>query len=187
MNVDSLAKVAFALIVFSTACQADSPASKVAEDIYGPLKMQDGIWDAHVTLYEADKPVATTSGIQVNSIFDNGHWMTSDLRINGVGKFPLYQGHGVWGYDSAAKTYVNTWVDSNDMPVRTDYGSWNAKESTMVWSSKLADGHGDFVNYRMTDEFKESTHTYTFYQLDIAKPVPHVLVKIVFKKMVVKN
>ncbi len=26
----------------------------------------------------------------------------------------------MWGYDPVAKTYVNTWVDTNDLPVRTD-------------------------------------------------------------------
>ena len=56
-----------------------------------------------------------------------------------------------------AKTYVDTWVDTNDLAVRTDYGFWYEPEKTMVWSSKQNDGQGHFVDYRMTEEFKGDT------------------------------
>jgi hypothetical protein len=108
--------------------------------------------------------------------------MVNDFRIPANGKFPAYEGHGVWGYDRVARTYVNTWVDTNDLAVRTDYGYWHEPEKTMVWSAKQNDGQGHFVDYRITEEFKGDTRVFTFYQLGLAKPAPHPLVNIVFTK-----
>lgn len=183
MNVGIFAKVVTGLIFFSQACLADSPVAKLPEEIYKPLKMEEGIWDAAITFYEADKPTDTASGVQANRLLENGHWIVNDFRIAAFGKFPTYEGHGVWGYDPVAKTYVDTWVDTNDAAVRTDYGYWNAKENTMIWSSKQPDGQGHFIDYRMTEEFKGNTRVFTVYQLGIVKPVQHVLIKIVFTKV----
>jgi hypothetical protein len=182
MNISTFAKAAFGLVVFSGACLAESPAPKVPEEVYAPLKMEEGTWDAAVTFYENDKPSGTATGVQVNRLLENGHWIVNEFRIPATEKFPAYEGHGVWGYDPVAKTYVDTWVDTNDVAVRTDYGYWNAKENTMIWSSKQSDGKGHFVDYRMTEEFKGDTRIFTFYQLGIVKPAEHVLVKIVFTK-----
>ena len=120
------------------------------------------------------------AGVQVNTFLANRHWMVNDFRIPANGKFPAYEGHGVWGYDPVARTYVNTWVDTNDLAVRTDYGYWHEPEKTMVWSAKQNDGQGHFVDYRITEEFKGDTRVFTFYQLGLAKPNPHPMVKIVF-------
>jgi hypothetical protein len=163
---------------FSSCRAADFEPPK---DVYAPMAMEVGTWDADVTFYESDKPSGTAKGVQINTMLVNGHWITNDFQIPAVDKFPAYQGHGVWGYDSVARTYVNTWVDTNDQAVRIDYGFWQAKEQTMTWSSKQSDGNGHFVDYRMTEEFKERERIFTVYQLGMAKPNPHPLVKIVFK------
>jgi len=151
-------------------------------DRHAPLAMEAGTWDADVTFYADDKPSGTAKGVQVNTLLANGHWITNDFRIPATDKLPAYQGHGVWGWDPAARTYVNTWVDTNDGAVRTDYGYWNEKEQTMVWSSKFNDANGHFIDYRITEEFKGDTRIFTFHQLGIVKPNPHPLVRIVFTK-----
>jgi hypothetical protein len=186
MNSSSLSKIGLGLglglIIISSVCLADSSVPKVSEEIYKPLKLEEGTWDAAITFYEADKPTDTATGVQVNRLLENGHWITNEFRIPAFGKFPAYEGHGVWGYDPVAKTYVDTWVDTNDVAVRTDYGYWNANENTMIWSAKQPDGQGHFIDYRMTEEFKGDTRIFTFYQLGIVKPVQHILIKIVFTK-----
>ena len=154
----------------------------IPESVYAPLAMEEGTWDADVTFYENDKPTTTAKGVQVNRFLANRHWMVNEFTIPANGKFPAYEGHGIWGYDPVAKTYVDTWVDTNDGAVRTDYGFWHEEEKTMVWSSKHNDGQGHFVDYRITEEFKGDTRVFTFYQLGMAKPNPHPLVKIVFTK-----
>lgn len=176
------------LLVAAVACSvplaviAQSPNVAVPESTYAPLAMEEGTWDADVTFYEDDKPSSRAAGVQVNTFLANRHWMVNEFRIPATEKTPAYEGHGVWGYDPVARTYVNTWVDTNDVAVRTDYGFWYEPEKTMVWSSKQNDGKGHFIDYRMTEEFKGDTRVFAFYQLGLAKPNPHPLVKIVFTK-----
>lgn len=176
----SLLVCASALGWAGIALAADTPVP--ADDVYAPVAMEEGTWDADITFYKDDKPSGEAKGVQINTLLTNGHWITNDFRIPANGTFPPYQGHGVWGYDPVAKTYVNTWVDTNDLSVRTDYGYWQAKDLTMVWSSKQNDGKGHFIDYRLVEEFKGDTRIFTVYQLGIAKPNPHPLIKIIFTR-----
>ena len=178
--IETLMLVALAA---ATAATSDAQTSAAAPgDIYAPLAMEEGTWDADVTFYEADKPTSRATGIQINTLLKNRHWIINEFRIPASDTTPAYEGHGVWGYDPVAKTYVNTWVDTNDLAVRTVYGFWYEPESTMVWSSKQNDGNGHFVDYRITEEFKGNVRVVTFYQLGLAKPNPHPLVKILFTR-----
>jgi hypothetical protein len=177
----NIARIPISLLFASAVCLAE-PVSNAPQDVYAPLEMEEGTWDAAITFYKDDQPTDTATGTQVNRMLANRHWITNEFRIPATGKFPAYEGHGIWGYDPVAKTYVDTWVDTNDLAVRTDYGYWNAGEKTMIWSSKQPDGQGHFIDYRMTEEFRGDTRTLTFYQLGLVKPVQHVLVKIVFTK-----
>ncbi len=167
--------------VFS-AIPTPEAAPALSADVYLPMKLEVGTWDADVTFYTDDKPAGHDTGIQVNELLGNGHWITNDFRIAASKEFPAYQGHGVWGYDKVAKTYVDTWVDTNDLSVRTDYGFWQADTQTMTWSSKQNDGKGHFVDYRMIEEFKGEKRSLAIYQLGLAKPVEHLLIKMEFKR-----
>lgn len=176
-----------ALISVSTPSYATNESGKapaLPSDVYAPMALEEGTWDADVTFYSDDKPSGHDTGVQVNSLFSNGHWITNDFRIAASEKFPAYQGHGVWGYDPVAKTYVDTWVDTNDLSVRTDYGYWQADKQTMTWSSKQNDGNGHFVDYRMIEEFKGDNRILTFYQLGLANAAQHLLIKIDFKRRI---
>ena len=157
-------------------------ATPAPPDVHLPLRLEEGTWDADVTFFEDGKPSGQARGVQVNTLLTNGHWVVNDFRIPASGKLPAYQGHGVWGYDPVAKTYVNTWVDTNDRTVRTDYGFWHAPQQTMAWSSKQSDGQGHFVDYRMTEEFKGDTRVFTVHQLAMVTPRPILLLRIVFTR-----
>lgn len=179
-SCQSLVLAAIALFLLAgPACATDTAP---ALDAHIPVSLEAGIWDADVTFYENNEPSGQAKGVQINSLLANGHWITNDFKIPATDKFPAYEGHGVWGYDPVAKTYVNTWVDTNDQSVRTDFGFWQPKEQTMTWSSKQNDGNGHFVDYRMIEEFKGSTRVFTVYQLGLAKPREHLLLKILFTK-----
>jgi len=174
--------VATIAAIASAGALAQPNAAPSLTAIYGPLAMEEGVWDADVTFYEADKPGPHALGVQTNTLLANRHWIVNDLRIPATDKTPAYQGHGIWGYDPVAKTYVNTWVDTNDLGVRTDYGFWYEAENTMIWSSKPNDGNGHFVDYRIVEQFKGDVRILTFYQLGLATPTPHPLVKIIFTR-----
>ena len=179
-----LSRLAFAVyavtVLAAVATAADVP--KLPDETWAPLKMEAGVWDAAVTYYADDKESGTGVGVQTNTLLANGHWIVNDFTIPANGTFPVYQGHGVWGYDPVARTYVDTWVDTNDLAVRTDYGFWDAPSNTMSWSSKQPDGAGHFVDYRMVEEFKGDTRILTFYQLGLLKPNQHILIRIVFTR-----
>jgi len=159
-----------------------STAAEPAGDVFAPIAMEAGNWDADVQFYKDDKPSDTAKGEQINTLLVNKHWITNQFKIPATDKYPAYEGHGVWGFDPVAKTYVDTWVDTNDLAVRTDYGYWDAAKKTMTWSAKQNDGQGHFVDYRITEEFDADRRVLTFYQLGIVKPDPHPLVRIVFTR-----
>ncbi len=169
----------FALLPLAAFAQptADELAAR-----YLPLQMQAGTWDAEVTFYNKGQPSGTARGVQVNRLLANGHWITNEFSIPATDALPAYEGHGVWGYDPAAKTYVDTWVDTNDGAVRTSYGYWNATDTTMTWSSKFNDAQGHFIDYRITEEFRGDQRIFTFHQLGIVTPNLHPLVRIVFTR-----
>ena len=178
--------IATSLVLGSSSAFSAAPtpegSAPISADVYLPMKLEAGTWDADVTFYTDGKPLGHDISVQVNELLGNGHWITNDFRIAASKEFPAYQGHGVWGYDTVAKTYVDTWVDTNDLSVRTDYGFWQADKQTMTWSSKQNDGKGHFVDYRMIEEFKGDKRTLAIYQLGLAKPIEHLLIKMDFTR-----
>ncbi|MBY4597345.1 DUF1579 domain-containing protein [bacterium BD-1] len=173
------AALAAGLLLAGPAPAADAPPPP---DVHAPLAMEAGTWDAEITFFQDGQPSGSARGVQVNTLLANGHWVTNDFNIPATGEFPAYQGHGVWGFDPVAGAYVNTWVDTNDRAVRTDYGYWHAPEQTMVWSSKQPDGNGHFVDYRFTEEFRGDKRVFTAWQLGIVKPGEHLLLRIEFTR-----
>ena len=162
--------IAFAALmcaVATTALAADAPEPSP----YRPVEMQAGVWDAEIQFFDpaTGKAEGGARGVQTNVLLSNGHWVTNDLVVHGpagASVKPAFQGHGVWGWDPVAKQYVDTWVDTNDGAVRTDFGHWNAETRTMYWTALQPDGAGHSVNYRMTEAYEnEQTRTLAFYQV----------------------
>ncbi|MEP6880568.1 MAG: DUF1579 family protein [Dokdonella sp.] len=186
MTLQKALFISLSMLAVSSSAFSATPPSEVATvisaDVYLPLTLEAGTWDADVTFFTDGKPVGHDIGVQVNELLGNGHWITNDFRIAASKEFPAYQGHGVWGYDTVAKTYVDTWVDTNDLSVRTDYGFWQADKQIMTWSSKQSDGKGHFVDYRMIEEFKGEKRSLAIYQLGLATPVEHLLIKMDFTR-----
>lgn len=49
--------------------------------------------------------------MQRNALLANDHWVTNDFQLygpDGAKAKPVYQGHGVWGWDPVAGQYVDT-------------------------------------------------------------------------------
>jgi hypothetical protein len=169
-------------VIFSWSGLVAAAETELPADVYAPMALEQGTWDGAITYFKEDKPDSQGTGVQINTLLVNSHWITNDFQIAATEEFPAYQGHGIWGYDPVAKTYVDTWVDTNDLSVRTDYGFWQPKLQIMTWSSKQNDGNGHFVDYRMVEEFKGDTRILTIFQLGLAQPTPHTLIQIVFTR-----
>lgn len=159
------------LTLSAAAMAADAPAAPMAAATpnYEPIAGQQGTWDAKVTFFDpaTGKPNGGAAGVQTNKLLSNGHWVVNELQVGGPdGKPGAFEGHGVWGWDPVARQYVDTWVDTNDGAVRTDYGFWNAETRTMYWTALQPDGAGHSVNYRMTEAYeRDGSRTLSFYQV----------------------
>lgn len=172
-----------AVLLLSAPTVRGQSADKPPESRYAPMHMQSGTWDAAVTFYANDHPSGTAKGVQTNTLLQNGHWIVNQFRMPTTGKFPAYEGHGVWGYDPVAKTWVDTWVDTNDMAVRTSYGFWSDREQSMTWSSKQPNGSGQWTDFRIIEKYEGADkRTLTFYQLGVMTARPIKLVEMVFTR-----
>jgi hypothetical protein len=150
--------------------QAAPPATPPAA-LYEPIRLQAGVWDADISFFDpaTGQRSGGAKGVQTNVLLANGHWVTNDLQVwgaEGNTAKPAFQGHGVWGWDPVARQYVDTWVDTNDGAVRTDYGFWHAETRTLHWTALQPDGNGHSVNYRMAEAYEgDDKRTLTFYQV----------------------
>lgn len=162
-----------AAILVSTAVGATAAIAAEAPDpeLYRPVQLQAGVWDVDIQFFDPATGQANGNarGVQTNVLLQNGHWVTNDLVVHGpdgAAAKAAFQGHGVWGWDPVARQYVDTWVDTNDGAVRTDFGHWDAKARTMYWTALQPDGAGHSVNYRMTETYeKEGQRTLSFFQV----------------------
>jgi hypothetical protein len=172
-----------ALLLYAASLSAYAQPAAVPDSVYEVLRAEAGTWDAEVTFFSGGKPSGSTKGVQVNTLLANGHWIVNEFRIAKTEQYPAYEGHGMWGYDPVAKSYVDTWIDTNDGAVRTAYGYWHEAEKTMAWSAKQPDGQGRFVDYRFNIEYKDKdTRLYTFWQLGLVRPTQFIRLQILFKR-----
>lgn len=135
---------------------------------YRPIQMQEGVWDADITFFDptSGQPSGTARGVQTNTLLMNGHWVVNELKVYGGEPAKLtFEGRGLWGWDKAARQYVDTWVDTNDGAVRIDYGFWKPDTQTMYWTALQPDGEGRSVNFRMTEVYDGDRRTLTFFQV----------------------
>jgi Protein of unknown function (DUF1579) len=114
-----------------------------------------GIWDTElvITPYPGADPVRTR-GTAVNRLV-GGRWLVSDQATDSG-----FEGHGVYGWDPAAGTFVSVWVDAMGGGIAQGTGSWDAGAATMTYEVAVDFG-GRTVRYRETTErHRDGTRTY---------------------------
>ena len=83
------------------------------------LAMKDmaGTWTAVASMYmEPGKPPMVSRGTEVNTLVAGGLWLKSELKAPMMGQ--LFEGHGLFGYDTQVNAHVGSWVDCS--------GTWMA-------------------------------------------------------------
>ncbi len=81
------------------------------------MKDQAGTWIAVAKMYmEPGKPPMVSKGTETNTLVAGGLWLKSELRAEMMGQ--MFEGHGLFGYDTQVKAHVGTWVDCS--------GTWMA-------------------------------------------------------------
>lgn len=111
----------------------DSPFPKPSAH-HLAMKDQAGTWTAVAKMYmEPGKPPMISKGIETNTLVAGGLWLKSELRAEMMGQ--MFEGHGLFGYDTQAKAHVGSWVDSSGtwMAVTKGTCSKDCKEQTIFF------------------------------------------------------
>jgi len=85
-----------------------------------------GTWDAEIEAFQPGG-VQKSRGVMTSRLL-GGRWLVADFK-NETG----FEGHGIYGYDPEAKSYVGTWVDSMRGFLVTGRGQWDAEKRTMTF------------------------------------------------------
>lgn len=100
------------------------------------LKMEEGEWTAKAKLFfgpagpydEPQESTATETNRMVGPFF-----VTSDFKCS-FGGVP-FTGHGVFGYDTAAKKYTGMWIDSFGSTPTKMTGTFDTATKTMTYET----------------------------------------------------
>jgi hypothetical protein len=174
-TISSLASAAAISLAAVGLARAEEPKPDLT-----PLAAEAGVWDAEVTFPgRGGQPDQHARGVQTNRLRSNGMWMLNEFSVDGT----PYQGTGVWGWDSATRSYVGVWVDNNEHRVRHDKGVWNAAARRMDWTSEMVQADGKTIPLKFTETW-ETTERRRFHMVAVSpmtgEEIP--LVEIVFTR-----
>ncbi|HRB13935.1 MAG TPA: DUF1579 domain-containing protein [Vicinamibacteria bacterium] len=125
----------------------------MADPAVGPeldlLKKDVGEWEATITVTPG--PGATpqeSTGRLVGRLISGGRWLVTDFKNHTTG----FEGHGIYGYNAAAKRYVGTWVDDMRSNIYVGEGHWDATSQTMTYTWSAAMPNGQAMTWKETSE-----------------------------------
>jgi hypothetical protein len=114
-----------------------------------------GEWAGEEMIYASgpDRGGRASSRASVQVILD-GYFVVSDYIEEREGA-PAYRGHGVYGWDPAARTYTMHWFDSmGSVPLQAARGQWGLKndvEQELVFEHRTHEGYARYT-YRFTSD-----------------------------------
>ncbi len=125
--------VNLALCGFWHVASAQMPAPSEEHNL---LKKEVGNWNATTKVYfgpagPVEEP-SVSKATEVNKMI-GGFWVTSDFKGN-FGGAP-FVGHGVFGYDPAAKKYTGMWIDSFAPHGTKMLGDYDKATKTMTFET----------------------------------------------------
>lgn len=129
----SLCVVGAAVAVGPFAGAQDEPPVPTPTAEHKILAAEEGTWDGVVKCYpngpESEPMVA--KGVEIKSVVLGGLWVVSTFRTELGGM--SFEGRGQFGFDTAKKKYVGTWIDSMDTGLCALEGSYDAKTKTLTF------------------------------------------------------
>jgi len=121
------------------------------------LKHMAGEWTASVEMMGMKE-----AGTMKTNLALGGLWAVSDFDSKMMGM--AFQGHEIFGWDSAKKKYVSCWVDSTSTNMSITEGDWDAASKTMTLRGESVDPTGTKVE--MINKIKvpdADHHTFEMY------------------------
>jgi hypothetical protein len=131
---------------------ADDQATRAALAV---LAEDVGAWTTELTItpYPGAEPVRTT-GVADGRLVA-GRWLVTDQATESG-----FAGHGVYGWDPTAGTYVCAWVDAVGGGIARGTGTWDPGARTMTYDITV-DHEGRTLHYReVTERHPDGTRTY---------------------------
>lgn len=102
------------------------------------LKEMQGTWDAVVKMsMDPNTPPVESKSVETATLGGNGLWLISDVKGDFMGM--PFHGHGMFGYDTAKKKYVGSWVDSMGTYILQSEGTYDVEKKTFNWTSEVPD------------------------------------------------
>ena len=122
-------------IVFATSATAMAQFPEPSKE-HGVLKMEDGNWDAEITMFQGPAgpydPPQKSKGSESNKML-GGFWLVSEFKGSFEGM--KFTGYGQFGYDAKKKKYVGSWIDSFSPNATHMIGTYDASKKTMTYET----------------------------------------------------
>jgi Protein of unknown function (DUF1579) len=106
----------------------DSKDASAASSPYKVLAMEEGVWDAEITLKIPGQDTKS-KGVETNRMI-GGKWLISEFKGEMFGT--QFEGSGQNGYDAKKGKYVASWVDSMSKSITLMEGSYDEKTKTLT-------------------------------------------------------
>jgi hypothetical protein len=106
-----------------------------------------------ITPYPGADPVRT-AGVATNRLV-GGRWLVSDQSTDSG-----FEGHGVYGWDPAAGSYVSAWVDAMGGGIARGTGTWDAEAATMTYEVTVEFGGRTVTYQEITERHPDGSRTY---------------------------
>ncbi|MBI4244325.1 MAG: DUF1579 domain-containing protein [Planctomycetes bacterium] len=95
------------------------------------LKMFEGTWSYKAKFKMDEKSEwMESSGTETTKMSLGGFWLISNSKCES--STMSFEGHGVFGYDTARKQYVSMWIDSMSSSMTTSEGIASKDEKTIT-------------------------------------------------------
>jgi len=116
------------------------------------LAMDVGVWLAAVEVrpFPGAEPQTSEGAMTCRMC---GPWLVTDFKNESSG----FEGHGIYGWDPAKKTYVGTWVDSMRRSLVLMTGAWDSKARAMTFAGEMNKPDGTPMKWREITEKPDDT------------------------------
>jgi hypothetical protein len=112
------------------------------------LKQLEGTWDAKISVPQPGAPAMESKGVQTARLGCGGLWLITDFKGEFMGM--PFEGHGVEGYDSEKKKYVQVWVDPMSSSLDVMEGTYDEATKSFTFKGKGKNPEtGQTMEYRM--------------------------------------
>ena len=113
------------------------------------LQKDVGTWDADITVTPGPGAAPQEStGRLVARLISGGRWLITEFKNHTTG----FEGHGIYGYDPAARRYIGTWVDDMRTNLYLGEGRWDTAASTMTYTWNATLPNGQVMTWKETSE-----------------------------------